>query len=343
MAKTLAEVIDASLVRLGDTEQLIWDREEMTRYAQEGYDTLCQQAQVILETDYLEDYGGNLTAEWEKDYLEAGMAFFGLMTHTAYWERDYLPQDGTAQDIADHTAHWEKAYRETDTFRAVYDLPPDLVELERATWNNKRLTPMDPAVTEVADSRYEEETGEVEGYLVNKDGWQRLRKWRVPSIGPDEFTTTGNFGILRDPDDISEDEVTGTWGIPRILPGMHLMRGPYGFPRRAYQDVNGTRIEFYRRGEELVSENIEFELPDICVKYIQWFCIGRALTRQGPGQDMTLGEHWMSRFATGLARLTRRKSRTTQNKIRRIEDGRSRVGTRPPLARMPWAYGKVVS
>ena len=343
MADTLGTLLDDTQRRLGDTEALVWAREELTRYAQEGYDLLCQRAQCILETDYIEDYGGNVTGgEWELAFLRAGDALFGMMTHTAEWERDYFEQDGLGHDLANHNYHWEKALIDDETYRAAYPLPSDLLELERATWNNRRLTPMEPSVVETQDTRYEQEKGPVEAYLVSKDGWNRFRKWRVPNVGPDEFTTTGTFGILRDPDDISEEEVIGTWGIPRILPGMHLMRGPWGFPRRAYQDVNGTRIEFYRRGEELAADNTEFEIPQRFVKYVMWFVLGRALNRQGAGQDTALAAHWMQRYEDGVRRATNRKFRVNQFKIRRIEDYRN-VGQRPPLAKLPWNYGKVVS
>lgn len=240
---------------------------------------------------------------------------------------------------------WETAYLEDETGVATATVPADLYEIDRASWNYRRLDPVSSSQLEKIDSRYHLTAGEVIGYLQDKDGLRTFRKYRVPAQDADEYAVNGSWGAARAVSDISNETVTGSWGAPRQISGQHPISGEsllankfWGLPRRFYKELRNTRIEYARRGQALSQAEAQIELPDRYGKYLRWFAMWKALDRPGKGQDLKLAEHFKERWDVAVKRLNSRKQAISANRERRMGGGGQVLG-RPPRPRWPWNYG----
>jgi hypothetical protein len=406
MAKTLSGVRAEVLYRLGDSTSVIWTDAEIDRYINEGYEKLAMGTGLLWDCAYLEDqsYAGNYTTAWETNYLEAGGQTLNRFHFTHAFEVDSALPGHVNLGPANHTTLWEydNGYVATEHFLAVHQLPTELIEIERALWNKRRIEPLRSSELEFADAQYQTQQGEVMGYLRDKDGIRSFRKWRIPSQAADEYTVTGDgwtgnytadwepddapttftfyeqfaytqgwekpyvtaalqpiptsnhtgtwefrnttqFGILRNPTEIADEEVIGSWGIPRRIPGEHPCAGDgtWGIPRRIWKAAHNTKIEYTKKGKTLVGDGDTFELPDLYVKYIRHFAMHRALQRDGQGQDLGLSNFWKALWENGLSRARKRKQSLMKTRIHILGGERVESG-RPPMARLPWTYGKVV-
>lgn len=240
---------------------------------------------------------------------------------------------------------WETAYLEDEAGVATATVPTDLYRVDRASWSYKRIDPVSSSQLEDIDSRYQLTTGEVIGYLQDKDGLRTFRKYRVPAQDGDEFTVNGSWGAARSVSDVSNETVTGTWGAPRQISGQHPISGEsllankfWGLPRRFYKDLRNTRIEYARRGQSLSQSEAQVELPDRYGKYLRLCAMWKALDRPGKGQDVKLAEHFKQRWDISMARVNSRKNAVSANRERQMGGG-GRVLGRPPRPRWPWNYG----
>ncbi len=173
---------------LGDSSGQIWPEDELTHYLKDAYDLMTDETGCLFGTFTAPDYAFafNFTQEWEREYAESVSGWYadGPANFTSEFERDYL---NNAQGPANHTEHWEfnQGYQVASgaltEVSALVDIPDDVHDIERATWNTRRTTPLTSRDVETTDSRYELRKGIVEGYLRDKDGIDKLRKWRVPS------------------------------------------------------------------------------------------------------------------------------------------------------------------
>ena len=117
------------------------------------------------------------------------------------------------------------------------------------------------------------------------------------------------------------------------------MGAPFGIPRRLYSDTNNTRVEYFRLGKDLASDQIE--LPDRFVKYVEFYAQAKCLERDGPGQDLKLAAHFMERFLEGERRMALRIGENRRAVTGKIGSS-GRVPTKPALARLPWRYGRQI-
>lgn len=406
MAKTLADLKTEVLRRLGDSTGKIWQAAEIARYLNEGYERLATGSGLLWDTIFLEDqsYAGNYTANWERSYFPAGFQILNQFAYTAEWEAEYALPGYVHLGPANHTTLWEfdNNYHPKSYFLAIHQLPKEVIEIERAVWNKRRIEPLRSRELEFADGQYQTQQGQVLGYLRDKDGPRSFRKWRIPSKAADEYTITGNtyaanytgswetanvpavfvmhnqfvstqpwekeylvasqqsiapanhtalweftnstqFGLLRIPTDISGETVHGERGVARRVPGEHAASGDgaRGFPRRVWQVVNNTKIEYTKKGAFLSLNTDEFQMPDLYVKYVRHFAMYRALGRNGQGQDLGLAQFWKSLWEAGLRRAMKRKQALMKSRKHVLGGGPAEV-KRPPLARLPWQYGRVV-
>ncbi len=208
MTVTLQEMTTTIQTRLGDLSEQIWTGAEIRQYIQEGYDQLTKLTGCLWETVLLPDYAYafSFTSAFEADYIEPGDWVNGpAVQYTHEFERDYVDN---ANGPANHNYPWEfnDGYATEQVIASLVEVPEDLHEIERATWNTRRLgalrsSDLDP------DGRYELNRGTVDGYVQDKDGLGRIRKFRVPSVAyvPHAYDSdsTDGFGIIRDLDDIN--------------------------------------------------------------------------------------------------------------------------------------------
>jgi hypothetical protein len=338
---TLKVLRDDVLRRLGDTETKVWTESEIDGYLREGYNRTAERVECFWDIAYLENlpYSGDHTSEWEEDYYDGTDIFQDKFQFTAKWEVDYIDN---AYGPANHISPWEwkNSYVANEYLPPVSTLPDVVYKINRATNDWIEVDPIPSYRLESQDSQYETLNGRIVSYLMDKDGLRTLRKYKAPCSKAEYFETTGDFGVLRDPSDISGETVTGSWGIPRRIPGEHPMGKTWGFPRRVYKDSGNFRIEFYRRGYAVESDSDEFEFSNSHCKYIRHYAMWKALIREGAGQDLKLAKHYEERWLIGINRIGDRKIKTVSNRTG-VFGGETKRHGPPPKPVLPWSYGRM--
>ncbi len=346
MTTTRAELLSALQRRLADASGQLWTATELNGYIQEGYDDLTKRTGCLFDSSVLPDFAFafSVTQEWEKAFLLSGWTNHGPAQFTTEFERDYLDN---SKGPANHTQPWEfnSGFVDITEVAALADLPDALQEIERATWETRRVAAMRSRDVEEWDSRYELNKGQVEGYLQDKDGVGILRKYRIPSTAyaPYAFDSASDdgFGIIRDLDGISTASVdqadTGGCGDLVQVDGLNIFED-FGILGPIYSETSVLRLEYHRRGATL-SDTEPFEIADRYTIYVRHYAQAKALTREGSGQELKLAKHFMDRYEAGIARMLRRKQAMAFQKKSIMGGGESIRKTRLPLARLPYQFG----
>ena len=199
MSVTFSELIADIRRKAGDSEATIWTEDEVESYIQQGYEIMSDETGLLFGTALYPDVPAcfNYTQPFELPYLLGGWGANGPAQFTCPEERYYVVMlNSNSQGPATHTDTWEHAYESMTEIPAVVTLPEDLHQVERATWNTKRIVPMHSREMEVDDGRYELNKGEVLAYTQDKDGLRQLRKWRVPGAAYVPVSTD-DFGIIQ--------------------------------------------------------------------------------------------------------------------------------------------------
>lgn len=240
---------------------------------------------------------------------------------------------------------WEQDFLDDEANVGTSDLPNDFQEMERVTWDSRRIDPIEPRTLEQVSPQYHTLTGTVDRYLVRKDGFRTLRKWRIPSQAAEEYTYTGTWGTFRTFTSITSETVTGTFGFVRRIPGEFPIRArsgaAWGIARHIHQDLHNTRIEFTRRGESLSADTDTLELPSYQIRYIRHYAMAKALSRPGTGQDPELAEHYRLRYEAGIQRTIKRVQSMQARKTRSM-GGDEPTTYKLPRPRLPWRFGTPV-
>lgn len=341
----LYDAVNNVLKRLDDypsvSSEQLWTRAEVELYVKDGYNAFCRETKCILDFFYPENLplAGNYVARWERDYFTTGMIAIGVISYSGgYWERDYTQPNGIGP--ANSTQPWEATYLEKTFAVSLHPVPEDNVVMSRATHGFHSLEAEWTQWVEENDRDFQTTTGTPSRILMNRDGMSKLRIVPAGDGTATSVTVSGTYGLLRDAGDtdgFGTWSPMGSWGILREVPEHFPMGAPYGIPRRLYTETNNTRVEYFRLGKD-VGEN-QLEAPDRYVKYVEYYAQAKALERDGPGQDLKLAAHFMSRYADGARRL---KDRISKNKDARTGavGSAGRVPTTPALARLPFRYGR---
>lgn len=349
--RRLNNLVERVLHRLGDSAQKIWTSEEIESYVERGAKELAVTARLVWDQVYLECFppSFNHTGDFEVAYITDSWDF-GRGNYTYDDEAPLLDAIFESDELrrANHTSPDDLFFMEavgaSMIGEAVVQLPDDLTDVDRVTWDNRPIDAATHRRAEAHDSRYELTSGEVYAYTYGKDGPRALRRIRVPSSEADTYYHSGTWGIARDIDDVTSEGVTGTWGIPRQLQGWHPMGDTegWGTPRRFYQDGKNMRVEFYRVSQ-IEDDYSGSELPDRYFLYLGDFAQWRALKRNGPGQNYPLAGIYEQRWKRNLARVQGRINRKWKAKTHVLGEIQSQRGkTGPPLAKLPWNYGSTV-
>lgn len=175
--------------RLCDEAGALWTQAELEGYIDEGYDDLTKRTGCLWDTAMLPDFAFafSITRDWESDYVAAGEYANGPAQFTCQDDRNFI---ANARGPANHTQHWEfnRGYVTVTEVDGLADLPECLQEVERATWNTRRILAIRSRDVEEGDGRYELNKGTVEAYMQDKDGLGVLRKFRVPSAAYQPYT-----------------------------------------------------------------------------------------------------------------------------------------------------------
>lgn len=354
MATDLATARARVLRDLCDEAQAFWTADEVDALLVQAYRELARVTRCFWDWLYLENLprGFSYTAPCEADYLAEidGALNYGRANFTYEDERALMEElltDAQKDGPANHTCPVEATAGylaeagASTTIPATATLPASCHTIDRPVWDTASIAVLTPLDAERRDSRYELTQGEVYGLVTRGDGHQTVRKVRVPAAQADTFTIDGSWGALRDPSDMGTATVSGTWGIPRRLPGHHpLGTEAFGLPRRPYRDGKNVRVEHWREGRTLTLDGDVFECPDRLVVCCRHYAMSRCLGRNGPAQDLRLAKHYDARYRRGVARVLERMHRQ-QRAVVGAFGGRP-MGRRsgPPTPRLPWNYGQ---
>lgn len=349
---TLGQLRAQVASRLGDVEAAIWTGDEIDLHLVDGYQQIANTLGVFWDQAYLENRPAafSVSQTWELAFLGSAAPFtVGVANFTYEDERRLLGDERLRLGPANYTSpfeftdgHLSDAGADT-SIPATADLPKTVTALDRVTWDARGIDAMEARTLSRMDARYELTVGEVYGYIWQKDGIRTLRKVRVPGQPSDNAQIDGAWGLLRNPADLADDTVTGTWGVPRRIPGHHPI-GPdtFGAPRRPFLDGKNVRVEHFRQGRALDSSASVCELPDRYAVYLRDYAMALCLGRRGPGQDLKLAAHFQQRWDRAIARIQRRLQVVDAERVSVIGgDGRPSV-SRPPRPSLPWQYGSRV-
>lgn len=338
------------LAMLNDEAESFWTGAEIDRYLLQGYRFLARLSRCFWDQRYAENLPATFsyTQPWERtDALRMGFDS-GCANYTFSDERRML-DEVTAIGPANHTADFEftdgsvEASGADTSILATADLPATVSAIDRALWDQATIGVVRPNAAAAMDSRYEQTEGEVIALVTVGNGLRTIRKVRVPSAAAAFYDIDGTHGILRDPTDCSSGATSGTWGIPRRLPGHHPMgdSGGWGFPRRPYRDGTNVRIEHWREGRTVSQDTDTFELPTRATVYLRDYAMGQCYGRKGPAQDTRLAKHYEARWQRGVTRVQRRVTAQQRQRVSRMGGAQMTVSG-PPRPRLPWQYGTVV-
>ena len=342
MAVSLAELREQTLYRLGDPETAVWSGAEIDAHIRRGYDELCRLTRLLWDWEILaaaSPSAGSHTATWEVEWLEA---IHDRFNHTAEWESSYVAGESPAGP-ADHTTPWEYTEGYADGYiPTTIELPERLLELERATWDSELLEPVLSVEAERLDSRYKIARGSRPlAWVWDQDGIRRIRLYPIPDSSSGLVDVDGTWGGPRDGlDDEYAMDVEDEWGVPRTVPPALKAEGSRGIPRNWDGTSGVLKVEFYKRGADLVADGDTFDIPGHSVRYVRHFAQARALERDGPGQDMALAKHYDARFLEGVERIKRRRRRL-ESQRQRVLGGPATTKSRIPTPRLPWNYGRM--
>jgi hypothetical protein len=368
------------LTRLGDLAQQIWTATEVELHLADAYKAIAQVCGVFYDWTYLENLPATFsyTAPWEKAWLdEVGGFDAGCANFTAEIDRQALGDGRDRRGPANATSPfevtdgWQASVGASMAIPATADLPTTLTAIRRVTWDNRGIDALEARRMSRSDARYEITTGEVYGYIWQKDGIRTLRKVRVPAAPADsvQVTGSGSWGILREPVDLSTDRATPrawstpgfdaggfaadafytdrfdgvVWGVPRRIPGEHPLGPDYqGLPRRPFREGKNVRVEIARQGRAVTRDTDVWELPDRYTCYLRDYAMARCLARNGPGQDVTLAAHFQDRWQRAVARVTRRMQTVDTEHVSVMGGDARPLTRRPPRPSPPWPYGAEV-
>lgn len=345
MTVYLSDLRDQLQHRLGDTNEAIWPSSELDDYVKEGYNALTMATGCLWATDVAPDFAFAFThtSPFEAAYFQGGWTQAGCAQFTSEFERDYIDN---AVGPANHTQHWEyndgyvTAAGASTEISPIVDLPEELHEIERATWDSRRIEPLPSRWLEQNDPRYELNKGQVNNYAQDKDGLRRLRKWQVPSAAYEPYELDDDdevWGVLIQIPDVTSSTPIGQWGDFVQVPGEHAIGDQWGVIVGVYKETSNMRMEYRRRGAEL-TDSQPFEIPDRYTVYVRHYAQARALEREGDGQDLELAAHYDARYKAGVQRMLKRKQ-AVQFQRKYVIGGNADRPQRQPLVRLPWQYG----
>lgn len=346
---TNGEVREAVFEQVNDVAHAFWSDDEVDGYLDQAYREIARVTRCVWDLRYAENLPASFsyTQPWELPYAQELGFDAGCANYTNDDERRLLEEThriGPANHTSpfEATAGWLSAAGASTAISATAELPRTVTEIDRPMWDQRAIVTISPKQATALDSRYEITAGEVYALIPTAQGIRTIRKMRVPSAQADTYAIAGSWGVMRSPAECSSGTVTGTYGIPRCIPGHHPMgTESFGLPRRPYRDGKNVRIEHWREGRAVTTAADVYELPTRATVYLRDYAIGRCYGKSGPAQDLRLAQHYQARYQRGVERLKRRVQAQQRARVSQL-GGASPIRSGPPRPRLPWQYGTVV-
>ena len=329
----LDAAVTDTLTRLGDLDNEIWGRAEISDYLKDAYDQFCGETKCLFDIHVIENLP--VTGNWQTD-LEKQIASTKPGFHltdqpfhfTGEHERDLGTGGKYAQTLRGPASATNKKWYDADNVESLIAdlptkvpgglLPEEVIDVIRVTYDNRGLQGMASARLKELDPNYETRSGDPQVYTFDKDGIYFLRI--VPAAGgqanyDDTDGTWGKLAQRLDSDSNVEDTIvtsevsgqrTGGWGIIRHRTDFSFANGgTWGHPTRIHPEDLNIDVEVNRLGRDLDHHAMEIPLP--YVKYVLYWAMYQALDREGSGQQLEMAKHYRERFEMGVARMKTRK------------------------------------
>lgn len=205
--------------RLGDpiaenTAEPIWTTAEILGHFRNGLEELCRATGILWDKETLDDTppACNYEFPFEPSYVTARRiaAYSGVTTLDSEihvigyqhecnfsWEAERGSHSQLTLGEIEFPFERDEAPAGSLHQAAVVTLPDGSLQVERVTWDNRRIPPLRSSELERVDSRYEVTTGAVQAYSQDKDGLDKLRKYQIPVATPTMLSPVGVRGIPR--------------------------------------------------------------------------------------------------------------------------------------------------
>lgn len=347
MPTELYEATSDVLDRLGDLDNDIWSRAEIALYLQDGSDLFTRRAKCIYDQVVIPNVPQS--ANWTTDleyYLVSQRP--GSNLSDAPIQRSGDEQLGVAGRVggaygqpAQMSSPFITADTATDAAQGIPGsipggrLPSSTVDVIRVAYDQITLAGTSSQQMRSMDQTYETRVGDPQWFIWDKDGLFFLRVVPAASGNADYPYISGSWGTRTQTDDtsvaVSTAEAsgyeTGGYGILRAQTDAFPAGGPWGSPTIIHPTTDNILVEVNRLARPLTSYPIE--IPDAYRKYLVFWAMSRALRREGPGQDIELGDHYADRFEMGIARMVEKRDKLQQERV-------GKFGGQPAADAMGW-------
>lgn len=227
---TVATELDALQVRLHDTNGLIWSRQELLDWYNDGLHDLLNDSGCVREFHHIDVPGRvsmAITYPWEDRHVGGGTTWTPFsqindasMIGTYQWESEQMEGVTPTTTTNTITQQWERAYTGEESnqhFRFV--LPRAHTRIVRVSYNDRAIHPIAVRELDVSDNRW-----------MKHAGYQMF--W-TPGVG--RTRTVEVYEIVTSDDQNYDHQNYGAGGIPRYCSGTRT----YAVDTRTVTPSNG--------------------------------------------------------------------------------------------------------
>lgn len=193
-----------------------------------------------------------------------------------------------------------------------YEDPTYAVDVERISWNGKKLYPQSRQELDWQKPTWRRDTARnPRRYHRDNLPAHEFEVWPAPDTAGLGYTTTGTTtGIIRGLSGSRTYNVTGTFGTIRTIRGQNYFVGAQpgisggneaiGIPR---QMMTGSTNFFFIHDAlpgELLSDGDTLLVPDAFSRHILYGTLAKAWAKEGDGQDIARSRYCQLRFERGV-------------------------------------------
>lgn len=188
--------------------------------------------------------------------------------------------------------------------QSIYDEPADSIDVERISWNGKKLYPQTRYELDRQKPNWKADSGAPQRYHRDHLPPKQFEVWKKPTATGTGYATSGTYGTLRRTSGLTYT-TSGTYGVLRSARGTDrnyfYAGGPYGTLRRAVSGASNF-IVFYDTLPSPVSlPTHALTTPDGFCRYVMYRALEKTWAKEGDGQDIERAAFCGTRFERGVA------------------------------------------
>lgn len=226
-----------------------------------------------------------------------------LVTFLSEAQQDFLSSTGVVKNVG---------FVPSVTSQVEYDEPSTSMDMERVSWNGKKMYPTTQFELDQQDAKWRTRTGRNPRWLHRDNlGIKRFAVSPAPNISGTGYTASSLYGLVRG---ISGGTYTYTGfayagpirnitGARNYIPGaIPTSRGfsAAGTIRQMIGNATNFLVIFDVLPPTLVSVNDVLVAPDAFCRYVMYGALFRAWGKEGDGQDLRRSQYCRSRFEQGV-------------------------------------------